>query len=101
VASSFFSGIGYSGLRLLILRSPLRLNKWQSKLLLYNGSLVYLCPLDKVDCVAFVIAGTVALLSVLVLIPQFRKAVEDIAAEAQGEVDRRVDETSRLLGAQS
>jgi len=50
---------------------------------------------------AFVISGTVALLSVFVLIPQFRRAVEDVASEVQAEVDHGVDETSRLLGGQS
>ena len=43
----------------------------------------------------------VALLSVLVMIPQFRKVVEDVAAETQAQVDSGVDETSRLLGGQS
>jgi hypothetical protein len=50
--------------------------------------------------VAFVISGTVTFLS-LVLIPQFRRAVEDVASEVQAEVDRGVDETTRLLGGQS
>jgi hypothetical protein len=51
--------------------------------------------------VAFVISGTVAVLSVLVLIPPFRRAVEEVAAEAQADVDRGVDETTGLLGGQS
>jgi hypothetical protein len=51
--------------------------------------------------VAFVISGVVALLSVLVMIPQFRRTIEDVTAETQASVDHGVDETSRLLGGQS
>jgi len=46
---------------------------------------------------AFVISGTVALLSILVLIPQTRVVVEDIAAGTEAHVDDAADETSRLL----
>lgn len=47
---------------------------------------------------AFVISGTVALLSILVLIPQTRRTVEDVAAATESHVDNAADETSRLLG---
>ena len=50
---------------------------------------------------AFVISGVIALLSVLVMIPQMRRVVENAAAESQAAVDSGVDETSRLLGGQS
>jgi len=48
--------------------------------------------------VAFVISGVVALLSILVIIPSTRRAVENAAASTQAQVDSGVDETSRLLG---
>jgi hypothetical protein len=47
---------------------------------------------------AFVISGVVALLSLLVLIPATRQAVENVAAGTEGHVDDATDETSRLLG---
>jgi hypothetical protein len=50
---------------------------------------------------AFVISGVIALLSVLVMIPHMRRAIENAAAETQGAVDSGADETSRLLGGQS
>ena len=53
--------------------------------------------LDFLLTVAFVISGTVALLSILVLIPQTRAVVENVAAGTEGQVDDVTDETSRLL----
>jgi hypothetical protein len=53
--------------------------------------------LDFLLTVAFVISGTVALLSILVLIPQTRTVVENVAAGTEGQVDDVTDETSRLL----
>jgi len=47
---------------------------------------------------AFVISGVVALLSILVIIPSTRQAVENAAAGSQAQVDSGVDEASRLLG---
>jgi len=50
---------------------------------------------------AFVIAGVLAFLSVLVLLPQTREAVDSIASESQARVDAGADETSRLLAGES
>jgi len=47
---------------------------------------------------AFVISGVIALLSLLVLIPATRQAVENVAAGTERHVDDATDETSRLLG---
>jgi len=50
---------------------------------------------------AFVISGVIALLSILVMIPQFRQGIENVAADTQAHIDSGVDETSRLLGGQA
>jgi hypothetical protein len=84
-----------------IMHFLLPLNKCLSRLSRCNGSSVAIPLLTRLLIVAFVISGVVALLSVLVMIPQFRKVVEDVAAETQAQVDSGVDETSRLLGGQS
>jgi hypothetical protein len=47
--------------------------------------------------IAFVISGSIAVLSILVLIPQTRQVVEDVAAGTEAHVDDAADETSRLL----
>ena len=50
---------------------------------------------------AFVISGVIAVLSILVMIPHMRRAIENVAADSQAAVDSGVDETSRLLGGQT
>jgi hypothetical protein len=44
-----------------------------------------------------VISGSIAVLSILVLIPQTRQVVEDVAAGTEAHMDDAADETSRLL----
>lgn len=92
---------GYLDSQLRIIRFLLRLNKCRSRLSRCNGSSVAPPVSIRLLIVAFVISGVVALLSVLVMIPHFRRVVEDVAAETQAQVDSGVDETSRLLGGQS
>jgi hypothetical protein len=87
---------GCSDLRLHIKLSLLPLSNCLSKSLHCSGFLVFF-QVSQLT-LAFVISGVVALLSLLVLIPATRQAVENVAAGTEGHVDDAADETSRLLG---
>ena len=52
----------------------------------------------KLLIIAFVISGVIALLSLLVMLPQTSAVVDSVTAESQERVDSGADETSRLLG---
>jgi hypothetical protein len=88
--------VGCSDLRLHITLSHLPLSNCPSRSSHCSGFLVF--TQVSLLTLAFVISGVIALLSLLVLIPATRQAVENVAAGTERHVDDATDETSRLLG---